>query len=436
MGSNKVTLTQQQVEELFLKQGLQVIEPYVNSKKRIKAKCLNCGLIVQPYYRQIWAGQRGCKDCFANSQRLSLDDINQTLGAFQLEIIDEYKNSYTPFKTRCLKCGYLTELKISNLRKKAIFHCAGCEPSKSYLKRKRTLTDSELEAIRKKFKEFGFEMIGEFKSNNRSVEVKHLTCLTVSERTLRSIQNGKGFCKGCKKNRDISLEEALLILENAGFDPITQYVNSSTPWESKCKKCGRILKPMIATLKSKKSGCAFCNRVKVDPSDAEMIMLAAGYTPLEPYKSSKVKWKCRHEICGKITFPRFNSIHNGQGGCTNCVDKFSYYDLSYFYVIQNSFLDSLKIGISNTDSKGDRVEVHAKHGWILVERIDFENGFLAYDFEQTLLTFIRNNLKVPYHLSKNEMPQGGWTETMSAESISLPTLLKLVRSNKSGNMIN
>lgn len=59
MGNNKITLKPEIVEALFKKQSLEVIEPYINSRIRVKARCINCGKIVQPYYRQIWAGPNG-----------------------------------------------------------------------------------------------------------------------------------------------------------------------------------------------------------------------------------------------------------------------------------------------------------------------------------------------------------------------------------------
>jgi hypothetical protein len=231
-------------------------------------------------------------------------------------------------------------------------------------------------------------------------------------------------------------EEALVILRNAGFEPIGKYVNGETPWEAKCRKCGRILKPTLHTLKGKKSGCAFCNGVRIDPEDAVKLMISAGYTPLVPYKNNKEKWKSIHEVCGQVVYPRYNSIQNGQGGCSDCADKYSYFLPSYFYVMENEIFSSLKIGISNSDSRDDRVAVHSKHGWKILQTIEFENGFLAYEFEQTLLNHLRKSLSIPIHLSKREMPQSGYTETFSMDLISLVDLMKLIRANQTGNLPN
>jgi ribosomal protein S27E len=433
MASNKKTLSQEEVERIFLKQGLQVLEPYINSRTRIQAKCLGCGKIVQPFYRQIWSGQSGCRDCSSNKFRLTEEEVSLTLQKVGLKLIGEYKNSKDPVEVECLKCGTVLKVALSSIRNTKEFHCTGCNPKRSFLRRK-TLAEGELKELNKTFLEHHFELIGSYRSVNRPVLVRHITCGTESERSLKSIKTGAGFCKGCTKNRVLTEVEALEVLDEAGFEPIGKFVNVDTPWESRCKKCGKILTPTIHTLKSKGSGCAYCNGVRVDPDDAVKLMISAGYIPLEPYRNNKVKWKSEHEVCGKVVYPMYNSIQNGQGGCTDCADKYSYFETSYFYVMEHEAFQSLKIGISNTESKDDRVIVHSKHGWKLLQRIDFENGFLAYEFEQTLLKHLRITMKIPVHLSKAEMPQSGFSETFSIETISKSSLLKLVRANQSGTL--
>jgi hypothetical protein len=433
MGSNKQTLSQGEVESLFLKQGLKVLEPYVNSRTRIKSECLGCGKVVHPFYRQIWSGQSGCRDCASNKFRLKEEEISSSLQKVNLALVGEYKNSKIPIEVKCLKCGTHFKVALSNIRNRDESKCSGCNPKGSFLRRK-NLTEIQIEEIKKTFLEYQFELMGTYRSLNKPVLVRHLTCGTESERTLKSIKKGAGFCKGCTRNRQITEIEALEVLDNAGFEPVGKFVNGDTPWDAKCKKCGKLSNPTIHTMKGKKSGCAYCSGVRVDPDDAERLMISAGYIPLEPYKNNKAKWKSRHEVCGKVVYPMYNSIQSGQGGCSNCADKYSYFEPSYFYIMENEIYSSLKIGISNSDSRDDRVVIHSKHGWKLIRRIDFENGFLAYEFEQTLLKYLRGIRQIPIHLSKKEMPQSGYSETVSMDLIGLHELLDLVKMNQSGQL--
>jgi hypothetical protein len=57
---------------------------------------------------------------------------------------------------------------------------------------------------------------------------------------------------------------------------------------------------------------------KLDPKVAEEVMIAAGYMPLEDYKTALNKWKCRHIQCGATVFVKYNSIQQGKGGCLSC----------------------------------------------------------------------------------------------------------------------
>ena len=57
---------------------------------------------------------------------------------------------------------------------------------------------------------------------------------------------------------------------------------------------------------------------KLDPKEAEKIMLKAGLKPLEPYKALHYKWKCRCSRCKSIVSPRLKEVVKGGSGCWTC----------------------------------------------------------------------------------------------------------------------
>ena len=59
-------------------------------------------------------------------------------------------------------------------------------------------------------------------------------------------------------------------------------------------------------------------RKKLDPKEAEKIMLKAGLKPLEPYKALHYKWKCRCSRCKSIVSPRLKEVIKGGSGCWTC----------------------------------------------------------------------------------------------------------------------
>jgi hypothetical protein len=87
---------------------------------------------------------------------------------------------------------------------------------------------------------------------------------------------------------------------------------------------------------------------------------------------------------------------------------------SYLYLIENESQSAFKVGVGNVlkNKKSDRIKAHMRYKWRVLEIWNFHTGAEAYAREQEVLTHIRLNLKLPSFLSKEEMPQGGWTETI------------------------
>jgi len=438
MGNNKITLKPEIVEALFKKQGLEVIEPYINSRIRVKARCINCRKIVQPYYRQIWAGQKGCKDCFYNSLRLSNDKVEKILKNFHLELIGKYVNSHTPFQYRCLYCQTFGKVSLNNLRGKKYFGCSECfiKPNSQRKQPKLRPRNLNIDDVKEEFYKHGFELLGKFRGRTLLVSVKHIKCGTNTDMSLKAIRRGSGFCKGCMKNRRLTEREAFAIIDRAGFFPRDKFTTVDKHIDCECKKCGKVVPKTVHELSTKNTfGCPYCNKVKIDPETAEKVLLDAGYKPVEPYKNSKSKWKSIHLACGTICYPRYNSIHSGQGACTKCtVGTFDYNAVSYFYLVSNESFKSFKVGISNVDAKSDRLITHESHGWKTVYKYEFENGYLAYDFEQTLLLYVRNYLNIPQHLNIEDMPRGGFSETFSADLIDYESVIEAIKKNHAGRL--
>jgi hypothetical protein len=370
--------------------------------------------------------------------RLSKDKVEKILKSFDLELMGKYVNSQEPFQYRCLYCNTFGKVSLNSLRRKKYFGCSGClkVPNSPRQQPNYSSRSTNFNEIREEFYKYGFELLGEFKARSISVSVKHLKCGTNTEMNLKSIKRGAGFCKGCMKNRRLTEEEAFGIIDRAGFLPRGKFTNVETHIDCECKKCGKVVPKTVHELSVKNTfGCPYCNKVKIDPETAEEVLLDAGYKPVEPYKNSKSKWKSIHVVCGTICYPRYNSIQSGQGACTKCtVGTFDYNAVSYFYLVSHESFKSFKVGISNVDAKTDRLITHESSGWKTLYKYEFENGYLAYDFEQTLLLYIRNYLNIPQHLNIEDMPRGGFSETFSADLIDYKSIIEAIKKNHAGRL--
>jgi hypothetical protein len=52
---------------------------------------------------------------------------------------------------------------------------------------------------------------------------------------------------------------------------------------------------------------------------------------------------------------------------------------------------------------------------------------LAIEIEKNILCWWRRDLNLPRYLSKHEMPQNGWTETVELDGIDIPATVRRIR---------
>jgi hypothetical protein len=93
------------------------------------------------------------------------------------------------------------------------------------------------------------------------------------------------------------------------------------------------------------------------------------------------------------------------------------------YLIYSPFYRSFKIGLTNLSNK--RYAQHKSKGWIIVKYWYFDNRNLARCVEQRALKLFRTRLPGT-NLSKNDMPQDGYTETFDATKMSSKRVIKII----------
>ncbi len=92
------------------------------------------------------------------------------------------------------------------------------------------------------------------------------------------------------------------------------------------------------------------------------------------------------------------------------------------YILYHPELNAIKIGIS--DISGRRFKAHKTKGWVLVSYWHFFERYKA----KTIETLVVNTLRERYghYLSKEDMPQSGYTETFDARKIKKKSLIRMV----------
>jgi hypothetical protein len=155
------------------------------------------------------------------------------------------------------------------------------------------------------------------------------------------------------------------------------------------------------------------------------MMEEAGLTPLEKYQSVHAPWKSRCNKCNQIVHPQFTSVQRGSG-CRFCAP----YGLDLqkpatLYLIEQSELRAAKIGIA--ESTSDRIDVHIRRGWKVIQVWQFSTGELAGKAEGAVLAYFRDELELPPFLGPSDMPQGGYTETVSSSGLNINQIETIVK---------
>jgi len=97
-------------------------------------------------------------------------------------------------------------------------------------------------------------------------------------------------------------------------------------------------------------------------------------------------------------------------------------DETILYIIYHKGMCAIKIGIS--DISGKRFASHRAKGWKLVCYWHFFERDKARAVESLVIQTLRKKHAV--FLSKEDMPQNGYTETFSSKQIKKKSLIRLV----------
>jgi hypothetical protein len=135
--------------------------------------------------------------------------------------------------------------------------------------------------------------------------------------------------------------------------------------------------------------------------------------------------------CGLIWKANPSAVTSGSG-CPDCAETgYKVGQPGLFYFVERSTSKgraARKIGITNVASAKTRLALWRRQGFELVSQRTHENGQLILNLEQSVLSWIRFDLKIPPLLDKEEMPRGGSTETFSPDEPSEFELLKRIES--------
>jgi len=399
-------IDEKSAKELFISNDLKPLVPWVNSTTPWQSKCLRCGKTVSPTYNKVRLRGHQCKFCSSHNVDEN-DAVNQMKSAGFVPMVD-YPGSNSPWKMQCKKCKKEVSPTYSNVKKGI-----GCK----YCSKRAVDPKDAVEAMKKR----GFKVLEDFPGAVEPWKVECIKCKRVFETTFHSLKTTKR-CIYCA-SRKVDENDLLLILGELKLKPLEPYRSAKTPWKCLCLTCKHQVQPTWNRIKQGRGHCAYCAQRRVYEPDAIKFMNKLNLKPLVPFPGSNKPWLSTCLTCGKEAKPRWSDLNRGQGGCSNCADfGLNYGEPGYLYLIHNEKLRSHKVGIANLykiRKTDDRMYNHQKRGWTLYKKISFDTLDQASKVETEVLKWLRLELGLPFNLESKQMPQGGWTETVSSDEIEL-----------------
>lgn len=406
--------------------GLEPLEPYKDSKSPWKSKCTICKRIVSPRFVHVNRGVGGCKYCgyikSANANKIPEKTAIQIMKKAGLKPLEQYKSSNSKWKSQCLKCNTIGYPTLSQIK----IGLGGCLPC-GYKKGAEKNRKADFIAVTT-MSEANLKPLEPYKNSNSPWKSQCLKCMRTVNPRLSSIIDGQSGCEYCS-GKKVDSVEAYKIMIAAGVKPLEPFKRSNAKWQSECLKCKRRVFPTYNNVQGGTGGCGYCAKRIVDPNQAVETMLLAGLKPLKSYPGSNKRWECQCLNCQRIVFPSFAHVNSGHTGCVYCAPAgIDQTKPSFIYLITNEKLNAHKVGVGNVNDRENRVQKFGKKGWETHMVWQLENGKTALLVEKIVFKVLRVDLALEVYLSKEDMPVvGGHTETVSADSITLLELEKIIK---------
>jgi hypothetical protein len=117
--------------------------------------------------------------------------------------------------------------------------------------------------------EHGLEPLEQYPGAGKQWRCRCLACGDEVMPRHTNIKQGWGGCGRCgrrarSRTQRGSEEKAIAEFRAAGLEPLEPYVNVMTPWRSQCRRCGRVVSPLLNNIRNGQGGCEYCSGKRVD----------------------------------------------------------------------------------------------------------------------------------------------------------------------------
>lgn len=298
----KIRLSDQEVLKSAKQMRIRLLEPYVDSRTPIKARCLVCKNQISPTIGRLRAGV-GCTYCgrvkSAKSRLLPMEGVLKDFAEAKLELLEEYTNSHQAVKVRCLVCGKTSTKTYQDLKQGK--RCYTCGRAQASLNRRLNQEYMAAIALLQNLKP-----VGQINPVRQNSTFECLKCHRKIQMSFSSIQNGSS-CRFCSRT-EIDPKEAYAYMVKNHLKPQEPFKKSATKWKCRCMKCKNIVYPKFNAVSTFGGGCKFCRSAGYNPSFEGHLYLLHNPT-FDSYKLgiSNIKSRIRrHELLGWVVVNKWD----------------------------------------------------------------------------------------------------------------------------------
>ncbi len=312
--------TQQDIVELFLRNNLKPLEPYINSTTPIRSKCLKCKREVSPRADKV--RQRGHQCPYCSGRKVLESDAVDKLRKLGHVPLEPFPGALKPWKMVCGGCNSAISPRYNSIQQ-GRFSCKFCGHKRGGQLKLQLGTPKALEMLN----EAGLTPVTDYPGTNAPWKSICLNCGSSCSPRLSGLIAGQGGCKTCGKKsgadkRRKPEKDAILLAKAKQLLPLEPYKSNKSPWKCKCLRCGQNVNPTLQSIIRSVYGCVYCAGKVVEPEKASEIMKKSGLLPLIDYPGNSGKpWLSKCLKCKREVSPRFDSVRAGQGGCIWCSGK-------------------------------------------------------------------------------------------------------------------
>lgn len=423
----KKKLSQEQADKIFRLAQFTPLEPYTGSADKRRVSCDICGMECFVTYSSVARGSRGCPTCRAvamrEALRLEAEEADAVFRAAGLEPLEPYVNSKTKRRSRCLRCGTIGHPQYQSLRAGN----GGCKPcGYEIVRQKLQAQKTNLAAIDALFHRANLTPLEPWVNANTPRLSRCNSCGREARIRYSGLWNGQGGCRPCaakergfKQRNSGDIVDA--VFRKCNLEPLEPYLGTDVKRRCRCTECGAAVDVMYKEIASgKRSGCRYCAYKRIGIAKTlsqevvDALFLAKDLEPLEPYEGSSLARRCRCMKCGREVNPMYSSLKQGQGGCKYCAPVgLQRAAPGLLYLMRHDEYFALKVGVTSTAARKNRVRTHQLHGWSLVKTWDLPDAGVAESIETVVLGHWRQTLNAPPALLPSDMPSGGHSETVA-----------------------